>query len=188
MRRTSGHELRRYSIDVTQRDRVRQASRSLDNEHSAEQRAIIHRFILALVYLDLQAVCSTELGSVRVYSSSAAVKMPALDVPVCFTSSAPFRVDSNQLVMYDVIDSHFISRSSVLSTIAEAGGEAKLPDAITLSEFRQWMKAAEAPWGMDATKRFPLLCSVLKVAPDKSSRPARCTSRHSQRTLNLAAI
>lgn len=59
--------------------------------------------------------------------------------PVCFTRSAPFDICPGQLVLYEVIDTNVTSRCSVLSTIAEAGGEARLPDAITLADFQIWI-------------------------------------------------
>ena len=89
--------------------------------------------------------------------------MPGLDSPVCFARAAPFNVSSRQLVFYDVIDVNITSKCSVLSCIAEGGGEARLPDAITLSDFKQWMSAVEDTTEDGGERSFPSICILAKV-------------------------
>ena len=100
--------------------------------------------------------------------------MPGCAHPVYFSRSAPFHVNSGQLTFYDVIDSDVMARSSVLSCIAEAGGQAKLSDDITVSDFRKWI-AAVADDDLTFQRRpFPSMCAIIKVAPAARSalRPA----------------
>lgn len=89
--------------------------------------------------------------------------MPGVGQPVCLTRSAPFHVDTHQLVFYDVIDASITCRSSVLSTIADAGGDARLPDSITLSDFKQWVSAVAERDESVRSKPFSFLCTVAKV-------------------------
>lgn len=94
------------------------------------------------------------------------------DSPVTFTPSSALGVSPGALVFYDVVDPDIVSRCSVLSCIAEAGGEAKLPDAVTLSDFRTWMMAV--PWqpcgNKDNVLSFHTMCIAAKVGscPDCS--------------------
>lgn len=81
-------------------------------------------------------------------------------------------------------------RSGVLSSIAEARGDAKLPDMLTLSDFKSWSK--EAAGGNDQPQCTDMVhaCTVLKVSPCRADtahvadsgsrclqqwRPAPCT-------------
>lgn len=100
--------------------------------------------------------------------------MPGLGQPVCLTRSAPFHVDSQQLVFYDVVDASVTCRSSVLSNIAEAGGDARLPDAITLSDFKQWVSAVGNNCECNKSKPFAFLCNVAKVWPVWDREPSHC--------------
>lgn len=89
--------------------------------------------------------------------------MTGLEAPVCLTSSAPVEAFSGQLVFYDVIEPSTVSRSGVLSCIAEAGGDVVLPDAIRLPEFRTWVAATNADRGTVDAMAFTSICIVLKV-------------------------
>lgn len=91
--------------------------------------------------------------------------MPGRDCPVHLTHAAPFDVQPNQLVFYDVIELGTAARSGVLSTIADAGGEARLPDAITLSEFKRWITFVEGYHDDTTEESFLNLCTVVKVTP-----------------------
>lgn len=85
------------------------------------------------------------------------------DGPVCLTRSAPHEAFSGQLIFYDVIDSAAIARSGVLSCIVEAGGEAVLPDSITLAEFKTWLTKGDATIAEAEKWSFPLFCTLMKV-------------------------
>lgn len=74
---------------------------------------------------------------------------------VGMTRKAPFYVDAHQLVFYDVIDPWVASQCSVLSCIAEAGGEARLPDTVTVSDLRNWITAVECTQNVIKTREFP---------------------------------
>lgn len=93
------------------------------------------------------------------------------DRPVCLTSSAPFDIQPNQLVLYDVIDVATTSRSGVLSTIAYAGGEARLPGAITLSDFKRWIRFVEDNSKRSEEDSLEDLCTVVKVTPASACPP-----------------
>lgn len=117
-------------------------------------------------YLPLTSSYQTSLGKQRFcfskFTSSGRdlrninIEMPGLDIPVCFARAAPFNVSSRQLVFYDVIDVELTSKCSVLSCIAKVGGAGRLPDAITLSDFKQWMAAVEDTRG-DVRKSYSRL-------------------------------
>lgn len=92
-----------------------------------------------------------------------------LDVPVCLAGSAPFKVQTKQLVFYDVIDVNITSKSSVLACIAESGGEARLPDAISLSDFKQWMSAVDGTSKDVRKESFSFICTVAKVSISSDS-------------------
>lgn len=79
------------------------------------------------------------------------------------TRTPPFHVESGQLVFYDVIDTHITSRSSVLSCILEAGGDATLPEAIRLLEFKIWITAAQTDRYGRQSMKFESICTALKV-------------------------
>lgn len=92
--------------------------------------------------------------------------MLARDGQVCLTRSAPFDILPDQLMFYDVVDGSTTRRSSVLSNIADAGGEARLPDAISLSEFTQWVAFVESDsHGSGDGLSLLRLCTVVKVTP-----------------------
>lgn len=88
-----------------------------------------------------------------------------IDHPVHFSRSAPFQVDCDQLIFYDVIERSVVSRSSVLACVAEAGGKAKLPDSITVSDFKHWLAAATDSDLHFRSRSFTCKCTVIKVAP-----------------------
>lgn len=89
--------------------------------------------------------------------------MDGFDAPVCLTRSAPLDVGSGQLIFYDVIDTDTVSRSGVLSCIAEAGGEVVLPNTISLPDFRFWLTATTVNSTMLHMLPFASICVVLKV-------------------------
>ena len=96
------------------------------------------------------------------------------DSPVTFTPSSAPAVSPGALVFYDVVNPDVVSRCSVLSCIAEAGGEGKLPDAVTLSDFRTWMTAA--PWQPCGKKGNVLSLHTICIAAKVGSGPD--CSRH----------
>ena len=91
--------------------------------------------------------------------------MASCDIPVCLTRSAPFEIHPRQMAIYDVIDVSVTDRCSVLSTIAEAGGDARLPDAITMSDFKQWLTFVQGDKREAKEMPFSGLCTVVKVTP-----------------------
>lgn len=92
----------------------------------------------------------------------------SMDKPVCLTRSAPFTVDSDHLVFYDVIGPSIISQSSVLSSLVEAGGEAKLPESVSIDDFRTYIQAAQGdPW-MFSSLAFASMCRVIQVRTMRS--------------------
>lgn len=86
------------------------------------------------------------------------------DGPVCLTNAAPLEAYSGKLMLYDVIDSSAVARSAVLSCIVEAGGEAVLPDSLTLAEFKMWLKYGNVKKSIAKKWAFTMLCTVMKVA------------------------
>lgn len=92
--------------------------------------------------------------------------MPGVDHPVHFARTAPFDVTTGQLVFYDVVLCDVMSRSSVLSCIAEADGEAKLPDSVTLSEFKSWISAVSESDFIFQTRSFDFMCTAIKARLD----------------------
>lgn len=84
--------------------------------------------------------------------------------PICCTRSTPLEASNSGLIFENFVKSDVMSRSSVLSCIAEAGGDAKLPEAVNVSEFRTWMKAV--PWNVEASDAdisFEDICIVGNV-------------------------
>lgn len=90
--------------------------------------------------------------------------MLGCDPPVHFSRSAPFDVEVGQLMFYDVIEPAIMARSSVLSCIAEADGEATLPGSVTVSEFRKWAVAVADSDGVIRRRPFGSMCRIIKVA------------------------
>lgn len=84
---------------------------------------------------------------------------------ICFTPSSPPDTSPGSLVFYDVVDCDVVSRCSVLSCIAEAGGEARLPEAVTVSDFRTWLSAVPpGAQNRDLTKLdLSTMCTAAKV-------------------------
>lgn len=103
--------------------------------------------------------------------------MPAIDGPVCLTYSAPADVYAGQLLVYDVVPPSAVSRSGFLSSIVEAGGDVRLPDFVTLSEFKAWTSTI-ATKQTAADLNIAQACIVLKVRPIWS-----CSSRAAATTL-----
>ena len=89
------------------------------------------------------------------------VDMTEIEGPVCLTHVAPAETCSGQLHVFSPVPEDVVSRSGVLSSIAEAGGDAKLPGVVSLSEFRTWADTVTDP-----KKYYDMaqLCSVLKVS------------------------
>lgn len=67
-------------------------------------------------------------------------------------------------MFYDVIEPAIMARSSVLSCIAEADGEATLPGSVTVSEFRKWAVAVADSDGVIRRRPFGSMCRIIKVA------------------------
>lgn len=86
-----------------------------------------------------------KFGLVVLSRVSLAMCVRDSDSPVCLTPSSPLALPPGALVFYDVVDPHIVSRSRVLLCIAEAGGDARLPDAVTVSDFKIWMAAKLCP-------------------------------------------
>lgn len=107
-------------------------------------------------------------------------KMAVFDAPVCLTRSAPHEGFSGQLVFYDVVESSTISKSSVLSCIAEAGGEVVLPDSIRLPEFRTWIAATNANQAVIDVMPITSICTVLKVRHAPKAIPSTLARRVGQ--------
>lgn len=82
--------------------------------------------------------------------------------PVHFTQVAPVPISSGELVLYDVVNTKTGSRRSFLACIAEAGGNARLPEAVNASEFRAWLAAGAGSKDMKRTP-FSTLCTIVKV-------------------------
>lgn len=75
-----------------------------------------------------------------------------------------------------VVPAGVLSRSSVLSCIAEAGGNASLP-AVTTSEFKCWLHIAKLEaFAEDAadTLNFSTLCTFLKVRCARATCARKC--------------
>ena len=51
----------------------------------------------------------------------------------------------------------------MLSNIAEAGGDARLPSSVTVSDFKKWITAVEDSKAIVKQRPFSYLCVVLKV-------------------------
>lgn len=88
------------------------------------------------------------------------------DIPVFFTPSGPVDISPGALVFYDVVSPEIVSRCSALSCIAEAGGEARLPLAVSVADFRTWLMAV--PWQTSAEDgqklTFSTICTAAKVS------------------------
>lgn len=86
--------------------------------------------------------------------------------PVFLTRSAPFSVCSDHLVFYDVVGPSVISRSSVLSSVLEAGGDVQLPESVTLENFKAYISYT---WAIQVAScsfsglTFPAMCGVIQV-------------------------
>lgn len=87
---------------------------------------------------------------------------PDLARPVHVTQTAPVTISPGELSFYDVIDAKIVSRSGVLLCIAEAGGDAKLPEAVSTSEFRAWVAACAAS---NEDKKCIPLTMLSKIIP-----------------------
>lgn len=101
---------------------------------------------------------------------SAADISSTMESRVFLTRSARLDENSGQLVFYNVIDSNIVSRSSVLSSIVEAGGEAGLPGSVTLRQLKTWMAAIRADREFLATWSCASVCTAMKVRPWPSKR------------------
>lgn len=83
--------------------------------------------------------------------------------PVWFTRPAHLDVAPGALFVCEIVDPEVVSRCSVLSCIAEAGGEAKLPDTVNMSEFRTWIMATKGNYNDHESMSFDTISTVLKV-------------------------
>lgn len=97
--------------------------------------------------------------------STETTAMAALDRHrhVYFTPESPVDVPPNALVIYDVVEPEALVSSSVLACIAESGGQARLPDAVTLSEFKTWTEAVTAGEETQKCMAIGKLCTIAKV-------------------------
>lgn len=91
--------------------------------------------------------------------------MSDIDGPVCLTRSAPDQSYAGQLFLFDAIPSGVVSRSGVLSSIAEASGSesVRLPDFVTLAEFKIWSSTIRNAEIISDCKDMAHACTVLKV-------------------------
>ena len=88
-----------------------------------------------------------------------------LVTPVQFasTGAALLHVSPGDPVFYSIVPEDITARSRVLSCIAEAGGEAHLPPAVSNADFRTWMTACQADEAKRQSIDIQTLCTVLKV-------------------------
>ena len=85
--------------------------------------------------------------------------------PVHLTQTAPLTTSPDDLISCNIVDVDTVSRSSVLSCIAEAGGDARLPEAVTVAEFKAWVSAGAASKQHVIHTPFSTLCTIVKVCP-----------------------
>lgn len=97
--------------------------------------------------------------------------MPGCAHPVYLAQSAPFDVDPGQLIFYDVIEPCVVARSSVLSCVAGADGEAKLPESVTVSDFRKWLCTVADSDDTFQSRPLAYMCAIIKVVPRSRSPP-----------------
>lgn len=121
---------------------------------------MMHKRGSPLVFLQQYSHCLFGVGSTPLQSDFA---MPGLEHDVHLSRSAPFHIDGGQLFFYDVIHSEIMSRSSVLSCVAEGGGEAKLPSSVTVSDFRMWLTAVTDGDTVFRSRSFVSICAIIKV-------------------------
>lgn len=67
------------------------------------------------------------------------------------------------LVYYDAVPQDVVARSSVLSNIAQAAGDARLPDAVSLDDLRTWHYWSALDLPHTAFVGFRVLGTVVKV-------------------------
>lgn len=89
--------------------------------------------------------------------------MACFDGPVYLTQSAPDAAYAGRIVLYDVVHPDVVSRSGVLSSIVEAGGDVKLPDTVNLSEFKAWCIATTSNKEDLKSLELGRMCTMLKV-------------------------
>lgn len=102
-------------------------------------------------------------------------RMPGFNGPACLARSAPAAVYAGHLLFYDVVPPSAVSRSSVLSSIIDSSGEARLPEIVTLSEFKVWVNSATDAMDLSQAHDLEHACTVLKVGPYKA-----CSARAPQ--------
>lgn len=100
----------------------------------------------------------------------------AFDGPVCLTRTAIHADYSGQLIFHDVLPSSSCSKSGVLSSVVEAGGEALLPEAVTLAQFKTWLTATTATLAEINNMPFSSFCTVVEVGatPSCPAQPILC--------------
>lgn len=91
--------------------------------------------------------------------------MPGCAHPVYFSRSAPFDVNSGLLIFYDVVEPGVMARSDVLSCIAVGDPEAKLPESITVSDFRNWVHAVTDSEAIIQSRPLVYVLAIVKVVP-----------------------
>lgn len=85
------------------------------------------------------------------------------DGPVCLAPSSSRPDPDNPFLMNVTVHPAAISRSSVLSRLAEDGGELRLPSSITMSEFNAWNASNSIEPIECRGFYFSDLCALLKV-------------------------
>lgn len=86
-------------------------------------------------------------------------------------------------MMYIPIPDVVVSQSSVLSSIVEAGGDARLPEVVSLSEFRTWVQSITDPAILHSWEHMDQRCTLLKVCICRArplTQHVTCTCRSSR--------
>eukprot|EP00892_Ulva_mutabilis_P008344 jgi/Ulvmu1/5882/UM026_0002.1 len=89
--------------------------------------------------------------------------MSYLSGPAIVTQAAPHDAFNGYLMICDVVEPCMVARSNVLQCIAEAGGNASLPTAVTLSDFSVWRQAGSSKEYQHGSLCIADLCTVIKV-------------------------
>lgn len=127
-----------------------------------------HRLCLKMSS-SLELMSRTDASHETICHCSTARIHLAIDVhcpmPVHFESSTSSGIDAEELVCATcgVVPADVVRRSSVLSCIAEAGADARLPDAVSEDSFSAWVKASKSDVSAADDMDYVTLCKVLKV-------------------------
>lgn len=85
------------------------------------------------------------------------------DTCVRLTHSSSQSDSVGSLVFVDTVEPSIVSRCSVLSCISEAGGDADLPESVSVSNFRLWIACSGLQYSECRHLLFSTICRVLKV-------------------------